>query len=117
MLHARMASGNSDLTRWYLACCTILQANCGACGSVCGPNSSCWAGNCVCTTDFGDCNNDLTDGCETPLLTTDVRAAAGTAYKAGWAWSHMLIWLLCFHMHAFNLFAGKLRRLWQSLSP
>jgi hypothetical protein len=53
-------------------------ANCGACGAVCanGPNanpSACVSGACVrgaCNQGFSDCNNNLSDGCETNTSTS-----------------------------------------------
>lgn len=50
--------------------------NCGACNSVCPnrPNTikTCVNGVCsyICTTNFADCNNNMSDGCETNLLTS-----------------------------------------------
>jgi hypothetical protein len=53
-----------------------LPAHCGACGRSCiNPHgtTSCVAGDCVptCATDYGDCDGDPTNGCE-----TDLRASA-----------------------------------------
>jgi hypothetical protein len=48
-------------------------AHCGACGNACptGPNATarCAAGRCglTCAANFGDCDNDPTNGCETDL--------------------------------------------------
>jgi hypothetical protein len=54
----------------FMAPRVYMQANCGACGKVCPVNSACSGGECKCTINFGDCNNDLTDGCEVDLTTT-----------------------------------------------
>ena len=48
--------------------------NCGGCGHVCSSNhgtASCSAGICsiICNSGFGNCNADITDGCETDLHT------------------------------------------------
>src|SRR5262249_18270350 len=50
-------------------------ASCGACGTVCtNPHGgvACTAGKCAptCNTGWGDCDGDLTNGCETNLNTT-----------------------------------------------
>jgi len=47
-------------------------ANCGTCGHVCSSvngTPACAGGNCsiLCKTNFDNCNNDITDGCETNL--------------------------------------------------
>jgi hypothetical protein len=58
-------------------------AHCGGCGAVCrgGPNATtaCRSGMCGetrCNPGRGDCNNDLTDGCEVNI-TTDTRHCGG----------------------------------------
>jgi hypothetical protein len=48
--------------------------NCGACGNVCSFDhawTACQDGVCVmgqCQNNWGDCNNDSVDGCETDLM-------------------------------------------------
>jgi hypothetical protein len=49
-----------------------VQTNCGTCGKTCPANTVCSDGTCVCTTSFGDCNNDPADGCEAALLSETV---------------------------------------------
>ncbi len=45
--------------------------NCGACGNVCGPSSSCVGGRCVCDASYlADCDGDISgNGCETDTRT------------------------------------------------
>ena len=65
----------SDLTSCGATCTNFSfdPNNCGACGTRCGPfpNSTpyCASGSCApaCTAGFADCNNKLSDGCETNL--------------------------------------------------
>lgn len=50
-------------------------ANCGACGTVCGSDhatATCTNGICgaECDSEYGNCNSQAADGCETPLATT-----------------------------------------------
>ncbi len=42
--------------------------NCGFCGNVCGPHSSCHGGTCHCDFPYGNCNGDWADGCEVDTL-------------------------------------------------
>ena len=55
--------------------------NCGTCGSVCAiqnATSGCLNGQCVfvsCNPGFADCNNDISDGCETNLNTSPLNCA------------------------------------------
>ncbi len=51
-------------------------AHCGACFEFCGAESAtgtCTAGECAlaCNADAGDCNDDMTDGCESDLTATE----------------------------------------------
>ncbi len=38
--------------------------NCGACGTACSSNESCYSSACSCDTGFEDCNGNPADGCE-----------------------------------------------------
>jgi hypothetical protein len=67
---------------------TSLQTSCGACGQACPLNSMCSGGNCICEPDFGDCDQDMATGCETPLLTTNVGDAPAAINRAGWVQNH-----------------------------
>lgn len=61
--------------------------NCGACGKVCNPQhvttAECTAGACgydTCTTNFGDCDTNKTNGCEVDLTSDDANCGkCGTA--------------------------------------
>ncbi len=59
--------------------------DCGACGVTCsvpGATATCAGGTCAiegCDTGFGDCNADVSDGCETTLDTLTDCGACGTA--------------------------------------
>ncbi len=59
--------------------------NCGGCGDICGApntNGTCSGGTCTtsdqCLDGFGDCNSDMSDGCEVDL-NTDVDNCGGCA--------------------------------------
>ena len=60
-------------------------ANCGACGAPCdlaNASESCATGTCTlasCGAGFGNCDGDVSDGCETPLNTTGDCGACGAA--------------------------------------
>ncbi len=56
-------------------------SNCGSCGKVCSAANgtpTCAGGNCsiACNADFGDCNHDVTDGCEANLQTDPANCGA-----------------------------------------
>ncbi len=56
--------------------------NCGGCGTVCNSTNGtpiCSGGTCsiTCSSGFGDCNNSVTDGCETSLTTNTNCGACG----------------------------------------
>jgi RHS repeat-associated protein len=59
--------------------------NCGACGQACAPahaNATCATGTCSflsCGAGWGNCDNDLANGCETPLDTLTDCGACGHA--------------------------------------
>ena len=66
----------------YCANTTFDPANCGACGTSCGPypnaraycaSSACGA---TCSPNFADCNNSLADGCETDLTSSAAHCAS-----------------------------------------
>lgn len=46
--------------------------DCGACGFSCGVNAFCDSGSCACSTNYGNCIDSWTDGCETDLTNTTV---------------------------------------------
>jgi hypothetical protein len=89
-----------------------MQKNCGACDTKCRENSVCSAGTCVCPTDFGDCNNDLEDGCEVDLLTADVGNAICTDAFREWQADSLVLRVYVLHVPS-----GQLRRVWQRLRP
>ncbi|HVU00310.1 MAG TPA: protein kinase [Polyangiaceae bacterium] len=54
-------------------------ANCGACGTACGPGASCEDRACraaSCAPHLGDCNHEPSDGCETDLATDQKNCGA-----------------------------------------
>ncbi|MEZ4410482.1 MAG: hypothetical protein R3A52_28980 [Polyangiales bacterium] len=73
------------------ACATTAtdRANCGACGAVCdyaNGTPACAAGACggTCTSGYGDCDGDATNGCETELATSAAHCGmCGRACAAG----------------------------------
>lgn len=61
--------------------CVDLQSdnlNCGVCGNVCGPSSTCMGGRCVCDPNFDDCDFIPSNGCEIDLRTTVAHCGACT---------------------------------------
>lgn len=65
--------------------------NCGSCGNVCpsAPNAlpSCANGSCglTCDPNYGDCNNDMMDGCETFLSSVSNCGACNVVCPVGWS--------------------------------
>ncbi len=77
------------------ACCggAVVQvntdnSNCGSCGNVCGPRSTCISGRCQCDGVYSDCNGSISstdrssDGCETDPTNGDL-AHCGMAGTCG----------------------------------
>jgi hypothetical protein len=59
-------------------------SNCGTCGTACSSvngTASCSSGNCTisCTAGFGNCDNDVSNGCEAQLTTTSNCGSCGLA--------------------------------------
>lgn len=50
--------------------------NCDRCGKVCGDNMKCVGGQCYCESNFVNCDNDITNGCE--LSVNDCVCAPGS---------------------------------------
>lgn len=69
-------------------------SNCGACGNDCAAQApphtvaSCAGGQCAfaCAAGFGDCNDDLSDGCETALFSNTNCQACGNDCTARGGW-------------------------------